>query len=229
MLSPIADYKHALHPDGNVTQWFAMNPARYGSICYPDPTIPKGNYCLAGHNGIDIVAPWGTPLRAVKDGVIGDVKNSAEGYGKHLRLFCDTDDDVVEEWTYGHCSKILVKVGQRVKAGDVIAKMGNTGFVVSGPTPFWKTNPYRGTHLHLGLRYHKKWNDTGTYNLTVGGMRLAHILNYYNGYFGAVDFAKELGESTGYEYSAGQNAKYLTLKSLYNQLTSVLLSSRRGA
>lgn len=222
MTPPIAGYKHAAYPDGNVTQWFGLNAKRYGTICYPDPTMPGGKYCMAGHNGIDIVAPWGTPLKAVCDGIIGDVKNSPEGYGKHLRLFSDVGEGIVEEWTYGHCSEILVKVGQHVVAGQVIAKMGNTGFVVSGATPFWKYNPYRGTHVHLGLRYHRKWDGTGTYSLSVGDLKLVTILNYHNGYFGSVDFAKRLGEATGYVYNDGQMAKYLTLKSLYAQYEALL-------
>jgi murein DD-endopeptidase MepM/ murein hydrolase activator NlpD len=222
MHKPIESYKHASYPQGSVTQWFGLNPFRYNSICYPDSALPSRKYCMAGHNGIDIVAPWGTPLLAVVDGIIGDIKNSPEGYGKHLRLYREVGG-LAEEWTYGHCSEILVKEGQEVKAGDIIAKMGNTGFVVSGATPFWKYNPYAGTHLHLGKRYWRLWNGNGTYNATVAGkFKLVEAVDYYNGYFGSVDFAEELKNSMGQVDSPEEAKLRLTLNSLYNQLSGLI-------
>jgi len=53
---------------------------------------------------------------------------------------------MTDEWVYGHLSEILCKVGDVIKAGDVIGKMGNSGFVVSSQNSggFWKYNPYAG-------------------------------------------------------------------------------------
>lgn len=214
MRAPIDNYTHQSYPTGSVTQWFGLNPALYGKICH--------EYCMAGHNGIDIVAPWGTKMYAVKDGVIGNVKNDPNGYGKHLRLFHDRGDGFVEEWPYGHCSKIVVSEGQVAKEGDYLADMGNTGFVVSGATPFWKYNPYAGTHLHLGKRLWKKWDGTGTYQLTVGNLRLVGVVDYRNGYFGYVDFSEELKIATGGGDTPGEAALRLTLQSLRNQLKGLI-------
>ncbi len=219
---PIAGYKHALYPNGSVTQWFAMNPKRYGAICVTDLTMPQDEYCMSGHNGIDIVAPWGTPLLAVVDGYIAEVNNSPAGYGKHVRLMSVEDGGYVDEWIYGHCSEILVKPGQFVKAGQVIAKMGNTGFVVSGATPFWKNNPYAGTHVHLGKR-RWKLNPSRPIKYALQG----EVVNYYNGYFGYVDYQEELGKAAGFEYVGDAAFKLLTLKSLYNEYGR-LFALKRG-
>jgi len=140
---PVKDFKPSSYPLGDVTQWYGENVALYSTIC-PAP----GMCMVGGHNGIDIVRPWGTPILAVTDGLVVDLKESATGYGKHIRAI--SPDGF--EFTYGHLSRIDVKLGDKVKAGRQIGLMGNTGFVVSGATPFWKANPYAGTHLHLGVR-----------------------------------------------------------------------------
>ena len=221
MIAPIAGYKHASYPQGSVTQWFGLNPKLYGTICYADSAMLSGRYCMAGHNGIDIVAPWGTPMVAVVDGFVGDIKNSPDGYGKHLRIYREVDGKL-EEWTYGHCSEILAKHGQEVKAGEVVAKMGNTGFVVSGATPYWKYNPYAGTHLHLGKRLWRLWDGKGTYNMTFAGrFKAVEPLDYYNGYFGAVDFSRELAAAMGQIDTPEQTQLRLTLDGLRNQLAAL--------
>ena len=64
--------------------------------------------------------------------------------------------------------------------------MGNTGFVVSDSrgNGFWDTNPYNGTHLHLGLRNIKKDMQGWAYPET----SIRHsVLDYMNGYKGSVD------------------------------------------
>jgi murein DD-endopeptidase MepM/ murein hydrolase activator NlpD len=171
---PIKDFIDRLYPKGNITQYFGENVELYAKAV---PGLTKG------HNGIDIVAPWGTPLLAVEDGIVIDLKDDATGYGKYVRLMCD-DTTESREWTYGHLSYILCKVGNKVKAGDCIGLMGNTGFVISDATGngFWHHNPYAGTHLHLGLRIYNKFGNSYS------------ILNYNNGYLGSVDFKNMLPE-----------------------------------
>jgi Peptidase family M23 len=80
------------------------------------------------HLGIDIAAPMGTPIVAPAAGLVIDINNDPEGYGKFVRI--DHGYGVVT--LYGHCSKILVRIGQRVKRGDDIALIGDTG-LSSGP------------------------------------------------------------------------------------------------
>lgn len=173
---PIKNFKLASYPAGSVTQWFGENVELYAKV----------NIGLTkGHNGIDIVAPWGTPLYAVEDGLVVEVKNSPDGFGKHLRFFARSGEPW-REWTYGHCAEIYVSIGQEVKKGDLIALMGNTGFVVSGATPFWKYNPYAGTHLHLGLRLVEPDLSGWQYNPQTPKIS---VYSYDNGSLGAIDFA----------------------------------------
>jgi murein DD-endopeptidase MepM/ murein hydrolase activator NlpD len=169
MREPVKNMRLALYPIGDVTQFFGVNPALYAHLD------------MKGHNGIDIVRPHGEPMFAVEEGTIVDVKDTPDGYGKHLRLISKLG---TREWTYGHCSDILVKQGQYVKAGQFLARMGNTGFVVSGNTPFWGQNPYAGTHLHLGVRPIHKDKSGWAYE----GSKLKFMVeNYNNGYKGSVN------------------------------------------
>ena len=200
---PIKNYIHTKHPQGSVTQWFGENKVLYS------------RWGLDGHNGIDIVAPHGTPLLAVEDGIIVSVKLSPDGFGKHVRLRSTKKyQGKYRCWVYGHCSEILVTEKQKVKAGDTIALMGNTGFVVSGANPWWKTNPYAGTHLHLGMRYlipdEKGWKypgDTIRYEVD----------NYDNGVKGAVNF-QFLLEPEVPQVNKDMWQQLLTIQSIINSL-----------
>jgi murein DD-endopeptidase MepM/ murein hydrolase activator NlpD len=82
------------------------------------------------HPGIDITAPHGTPIIATKDGVVINSGWSG-GYGKCIII--DHGNGISTR--YAHASVLLVSPGQPIKAGQVIAKMGSTG---------WST----GSHLH---------------------------------------------------------------------------------
>jgi murein DD-endopeptidase MepM/ murein hydrolase activator NlpD len=74
------------------------------------------------HGGIDIANSIGTPILAASDGVVIDAGPTA-GYGIWVKLR-HSDGTVT---LYGHLSSVLVNIGERVYAGDQIAKMGNTG------------------------------------------------------------------------------------------------------
>lgn len=74
------------------------------------------------HAGIDIANAIGTPILAAADGVV-IAAGSEGGYGNLVKLR-HADGTVT---LYGHNSSIMVSVGERVMAGDQIAKMGNTG------------------------------------------------------------------------------------------------------
>lgn len=206
---PIPKYKHASYPEGSVTQWFAENPKLYR---------PWG---LAAHNGIDIVAPHGTDLYAVEDAIVINVRTRTDGYGAHVRILSkETYDGANREWVYGHMSRIDVVPGQVVKAGDVLGAMGNTGFVVSGATPWWEYNPYAGTHLHLGLRMAVRDDNGFKYHSQSPAIR---ILNYDNGYKGSIDWRPLMG-------AHGQSRKtqqMLTLISLLKTVLSILQNKKK--
>lgn len=97
-----------------------------------DPINGEGAF----HTGIDIDAPYGSPVRAAAD---GDVARAgiANGYGREVVL--DHGHDV--ETLYGHLSGIAVVVGQHVTRGQVIGYLGESGRVT-------------GPNLHYEVRVH---------------------------------------------------------------------------
>ena len=75
------------------------------------------------HWGMDFTAPKGTPVYATGDGVIRRADNKASGYGKHIRI----KHGFGYLSLYAHLNKYEVKKGQKVKRGEVIGYVGNTG------------------------------------------------------------------------------------------------------
>ena len=75
------------------------------------------------HNGIDLTAPRGTKIYATADGVVIQANYTTGGYGKKIMI----DHGYGYKTLYGHCYKILVEPGQKVKRGEVIGLVGNTG------------------------------------------------------------------------------------------------------
>jgi len=75
------------------------------------------------HWGMDFTAPRGTPIFATGDGVVKRADNNASGYGKHIRI----DHGYGYMSLYAHLSKYNVTRGQKVKRGDLIGFVGNTG------------------------------------------------------------------------------------------------------
>lgn len=74
------------------------------------------------HEGIDIAARVGTPVYATAAGIVSRA-HVENGYGKLVVI----DHGYGYKTFYGHNSKLMVKVGQRVKRGDLVASSGNTG------------------------------------------------------------------------------------------------------
>lgn len=75
------------------------------------------------HEGIDFTAAVGTPIYVTGDGVVSEAEYNNGGYGNKITI----NHGYSYETVYAHLSKINVKVGQRVKRGEVIGLMGNTG------------------------------------------------------------------------------------------------------
>lgn len=107
------------------------------TFCYP---IESGKYQLSSgygqraggfHAGTDFSAPLGTPIYAVSDGVVVEGKDrrpgSVDGFANWVWL--DSQKECGKDFIYGHMrhADILVTAGQRVKAGQMIARVGNEG------------------------------------------------------------------------------------------------------
>ncbi len=75
------------------------------------------------HEGLDFSAPIGTPIYATGDGIVEKVKRSRRGYGNHVII----NHGFGYKTLYAHMSKIIVKPGQKVKRGQIIGYVGNTG------------------------------------------------------------------------------------------------------
>ncbi|MBL0047703.1 MAG: peptidoglycan DD-metalloendopeptidase family protein [Bacteroidetes bacterium] len=75
------------------------------------------------HTGIDFSANIGTEIYATGDGVVERADDLAQGYGNHVVI----NHGYGYETLYGHMSKIIARVGQKVKRGDVIGLVGSSG------------------------------------------------------------------------------------------------------
>ncbi len=101
------------------------------------------------HQGIDVAAPIGTPIVAPADGRVIDMRTKGTG-GYGMMLTIDHGRGLVTR--YAHCSKILVKVGQRVRRNEKIALVGKTG-IATAP------------HLHYEVIRHGRPVDPWTFIL----------------------------------------------------------------
>ncbi|MGV8946523.1 MAG: M23 family metallopeptidase [Lutibacter sp.] len=75
------------------------------------------------HEGMDFSAPVGTPVYASGDGIVERADQNSAGYGKHIRI----EHGFGYISLYGHLSNYNVRKGQKVKRGDLIGFVGNTG------------------------------------------------------------------------------------------------------
>ena len=98
-----------------------------------DPINGEGAF----HSGLDIDAPYGTPVRAAADGDVTEAGMNA-GYGREIVLGHGHDVSTV----YGHLSAIAVSTGQHVSRGQIIGYVGQSGRAT-------------GPHLHYEVRVHK--------------------------------------------------------------------------
>lgn len=120
--------------DGTITSYFGTRT---------DPITGE----ISTHGGTDIAAPQGTPILAAADGTVV-AATWHNGYGYYVKIKHNNTYSTL----YGHCSELRVSAGQKVKQGQLIAKVGSTGYST-------------GLHLHYeviqngvrvdALRYYK--------------------------------------------------------------------------
>ena len=104
-------------------------PARSGGFLWPVSGKVVSTFGSKGsglHNdGINIEAPRGTPIRAAENGVVAYAGNEIRGFGNMLLI--KHEDGWIT--AYAHADSLLVKRGDKVKKGDMIARVGSTGTV----------------------------------------------------------------------------------------------------
>ncbi len=101
------------------------------------------------HEGIDFAAAHGTPIYATGNGTVKSAEMDNGGYGRCVVI----NHGFGYESRYGHCSRLNVRAGQKVKRGDVIGYVGSTG-------------KSTGPHLH--------------YEVLKGGKQINPISFFYN-------------------------------------------------
>ena len=118
-----------------------------GSMQFTGYTWPARGILTSGygwrwgrmHRGIDIGAPTGTPIVAAAPGIVTYADWDGSGYGYLVEIKHPNGSLTL----YAHNSEILVKEGQKVSQGELIAKMGSTG---------------RSTGPHLHFEIHPQGN-----------------------------------------------------------------------
>ena len=99
-----------------------------------DPITGETSY----HSGTDIAVPEGTPILAAADGTV-TVANALDSWGGSYGYYVKLDHGGGLTTLYAHCSSICVTTGHQVKAGEVIAYVGQTGRAT-------------GPHLHFEVQ-----------------------------------------------------------------------------
>ena len=116
------------------------------------------------HSGMDFSAKTGTPIYATGDGRISRADNRAVGFGNHVRI----NHGFGYTSIYAHMSKITVKRGNKVKRGDLIGYVGNTGRSVA-------------PHLH--------------YEIVKDGRKINPI-NFYSGSLSPIEFEELVNQAS---------------------------------
>lgn len=93
------------------------------------------------HKGVDIANRSGTPIFAPADGVV-----VYEGWKNGFGRFLTIDHGYGYKTRYGHLRRIVVRMGERVRRGQIVANMGNTGFS-TGPHLHYEVLVL-GTHVN---------------------------------------------------------------------------------
>lgn len=110
-----------LPTDGWITSYFGQRIS---------PTLGR----LKMHEGLDVGAPYGTPILAPADGIV-TFSGTKAGFGQFVQI----DHGYGIETIYAHNQSLHVKSGQKIKRGTLLAAVGNTGHST-------------GPHLHYEVR-----------------------------------------------------------------------------
>jgi murein DD-endopeptidase MepM/ murein hydrolase activator NlpD len=101
---------------------------------YYGPRVNPVSGNLQMHEGLDVGAPNGAPIHSAADGIV-IFSGTKPGFGQHVQI----DHGYGIETIYAHSSRVLVKKGDKIVRGDLIAQVGSTGHST-------------GPHLHYEVR-----------------------------------------------------------------------------
>lgn len=172
-----------------------------------------------GHTGVDDTCGYGSKIYALKKGMVYKIIDkdhpASDGSGYWgVFMLCQEPDGKWIEWQIGHCSKIYVKPGDFVEPWDFIGEEGNRGGVFSGGIQITKAmqdaGDKRGSHRHYNKKFLRplteEERDTfrGAYitefstsfppTLYQKDGKYYGVIDYYNGYNGSVDCAKDIDD-----------------------------------
>jgi murein DD-endopeptidase MepM/ murein hydrolase activator NlpD len=108
------------------------------------------------HEGVDFPGSVGTPIKAAATGIVISAERHPE-YGNMIEI--DHGNDMTTR--YAHASKLLVKAGDMVKRGQLIAEVGSTGRST-------------GPHLHFEVRYRGAAQNPNRFLQAAQAATLAH-------------------------------------------------------
>jgi murein DD-endopeptidase MepM/ murein hydrolase activator NlpD len=111
-------------------------PAALGRLWRRFGYVRKPPFESLLHRGIDVGAPRGSPVIATNPGIVAYSDNGVRGYGNLLVIVHDDGSVTLS----AHCQAIYVFAGQRVRAGQIVGEVGETGMA-------------RGAHVHFEYRY----------------------------------------------------------------------------
>lgn len=102
--------------------------------------IPPCSSCSSYHNGVDLTPGMGTSIQAMADGVVTVATDEGGSYGTYVVIQHEIDGQLVES-LYAHLieGSIALEVGERVRVGQLVGLVGNTGLST-------------GAHLHFEVR-----------------------------------------------------------------------------
>jgi murein DD-endopeptidase MepM/ murein hydrolase activator NlpD len=114
------------------TTQITANPVTKTTFEIPLPNFAISQLYSFWHPGLDMAAPEGTPIYAIDDGVVEFAGTFFFGFGRHVVLSHRHNIRSL----YAHMSEIDTVIGRRVARGELIGRVGATG---------WATGP----HLHF--------------------------------------------------------------------------------
>lgn len=163
---PLEIDEELIVPDGQIKSFIITKPGTQSAIAQRFSNLPDlGDYIMVptkgrisqwihGRNGVDIAASCGTNVFAPADATVAvaDISGYNAGFGIYTKLIhTNVPSGIQAESVLSHLSKLLVKTGDSVKKGQLIALMGSTGRS-TGCHLHWEGHGYKLplTNLRVG-------------------------------------------------------------------------------